>query len=135
MTLAGLPPTTLYAGTSFVTTELAAITAPSPMVTPPRIVALSPIYTLLHTIAVRPFQHTNLSEPHCIRTLHERVSHPIRVEGSPFILPESVQPAEREAYIHDPAGSINQAFKYVVVHNSIFLKISSAIILIPSSLG
>ena len=46
MTLAGLPPTTLYAGTSLVTTEFAAITAPSPMVTPPSIVALSPIHTL-----------------------------------------------------------------------------------------
>ena len=44
-TFAGLPATTLYAGTSLVTTLLAAITAPSPMVTFGKIVALSPIHT------------------------------------------------------------------------------------------
>lgn len=38
---AGLPATTQYAGTFLVTTALAAITAPSPIVTPGKIVALS----------------------------------------------------------------------------------------------
>ena len=43
---AGLPAAIVYAGTSFVTTALAAMMAPSPIVTPGRIVALSPIHTL-----------------------------------------------------------------------------------------
>jgi len=34
ITLAGTPPTIAYGGTSFVTTAPAAITAPSPIVTP-----------------------------------------------------------------------------------------------------
>ena len=45
MILAGFPTTTEYGGTSFVTTALAPITDPSPMLTPGRIVALSPIHT------------------------------------------------------------------------------------------
>lgn len=41
--LAGVPPTKVLAGTSFVTTEPAAITAPSPTVTPGQIVQWPPI--------------------------------------------------------------------------------------------
>ena len=44
--LAGLPPTILKASTSRVTTEPAATTAPSPIVTPLSIMALEPIHTL-----------------------------------------------------------------------------------------
>ena len=43
ITLAGTPPTSVFGSTSFVTTAPAATTAPSPMVTPPIIVALAPI--------------------------------------------------------------------------------------------
>ena len=50
MILAGLPATTENGGTSLETTVFAAMTAPSPMVTPGRIVALSPIHTLLPII-------------------------------------------------------------------------------------
>ena len=45
MTRAGTPPTIAYGGTSRVTTEPAETTAPCPMVTPERIVALAPIQT------------------------------------------------------------------------------------------
>lgn len=50
MILAGEPTTTENGGMSFVTTLFAAIIAPSPIVTPARIVALSPILTLLPMI-------------------------------------------------------------------------------------
>ncbi len=40
---AGMPPTTVYGATFFVTTEFAPTTAPSPMVTPGRITAPVPI--------------------------------------------------------------------------------------------
>lgn len=55
MTFPGLPATTLNGGTSLVITELAAITAPSPIVTPERMVALSPIQTL-SPIDIGPFE-------------------------------------------------------------------------------
>ena len=42
---AGLPPTMVFGGTSFVTIAPAAITAFSPTVTPCKIVALIPIHT------------------------------------------------------------------------------------------
>ncbi len=45
ITLAGTPPTMVFGSTSFVTTAPAATTAPSPMVTPARTVALAPIQT------------------------------------------------------------------------------------------
>jgi hypothetical protein len=44
-TRAGFPATTVYAGTSLVTTEFAAMTAASPIVTPLRITARSPTHT------------------------------------------------------------------------------------------
>lgn len=44
---AGTPATTVRGGTSLVTTAPAATTAPSPIVTPPRIVACEPIHTRL----------------------------------------------------------------------------------------
>lgn len=44
MTRAGMPPTTVFAGTSFVTTAPAAITAPAPTVTPPRTVTPAPTH-------------------------------------------------------------------------------------------
>ena len=47
ISFAGTPPTTVLASTSFVTTAPAATTAPSPMVTPGRTVALAPIHTFL----------------------------------------------------------------------------------------
>ena len=53
MIFAGLPTAMQYAGTSFVTTAFAAITAPSPIVTPGNIVALSPIQTLSPTLGSR----------------------------------------------------------------------------------
>ena len=43
ITLAGLPNTTVLAGTSFVTTDPAPTNAPSPMVNPGRIVAFEPM--------------------------------------------------------------------------------------------
>lgn len=43
--LAGLPPTTAQSGTSFVTTEPAPTTTPSPMVMPGTIVTLAPNHT------------------------------------------------------------------------------------------
>lgn len=46
-TFAGTPATTVFGGTSFVTTAPAATTAPSPTVTPGRIVECDPIQTLL----------------------------------------------------------------------------------------
>src|SRR5699024_2134506 len=49
-TFAGEPITMLRAGTSLVTTEAAATTASSPMVTPGSTVTLAPIHTLLPTI-------------------------------------------------------------------------------------
>ena len=45
--LAGTPPTTVSAVTSFVTTAPAATTALSPMVTPCKIVTFEPIQTFL----------------------------------------------------------------------------------------
>lgn len=48
--LAGTPPTTVFASTSFVTTAPAAMTALSPMVTPERIVELEPTHTFLPTV-------------------------------------------------------------------------------------
>mgnify|MGYP006880569590 CR=1 FL=1 len=45
MNLAGTPPTTVLAGTSFVTTAPAAMMALSPMVTPYRMVLLEPTHT------------------------------------------------------------------------------------------
>lgn len=45
MNFAGTPPTTVFSGTSFVTTAPAAMTALSPMVTPCSIVALEPTHT------------------------------------------------------------------------------------------
>lgn len=45
MTFPGLPATTLNGGTSLVITEFAAITELLPIVTPERIVTLSPIQT------------------------------------------------------------------------------------------
>ena len=47
MTLAGTPATTTFAGTFFVTTAAAAITALSPIVTPGSTVAFAPIQTFL----------------------------------------------------------------------------------------
>lgn len=47
MILAGIPAATVYGGISLVTTELAPIMAPSPIVTFARIVTLSPIHTFL----------------------------------------------------------------------------------------
>ena len=47
MILAGIPPTTAYGGTSFVTTAPAATIEPSPSVTPLVITAPEPIQTLL----------------------------------------------------------------------------------------
>ena len=44
--LAGLPPTSVRGGTSLVTVELAAMTAPSPMVTPGMIVHPEHSHTL-----------------------------------------------------------------------------------------
>ena len=44
MCLAGMPPTTVFAGTSLETTAPAATTAFSPMVTPGSIVAPAPIH-------------------------------------------------------------------------------------------
>ena len=46
MCLAGIPPTTVLGGTSVVTTEPAATTEFSPMVTPGNIVAAAPIQAL-----------------------------------------------------------------------------------------
>ena len=43
--LAGTPPTMVFGSTSLVTTAPAAMMAPSPTVTPERIVALDPIQT------------------------------------------------------------------------------------------
>ncbi|MBP1870229.1 hypothetical protein J2Z25_003692 [Clostridium tertium] len=48
--LAGFPPTILYESTFFVTTQLAAIIAPSPILTPVIIVTFCPIQTSFHTI-------------------------------------------------------------------------------------
>ena len=45
MSRAGIPPTTVFAATSFVTTAPAATTALSPTVTPERIVAFDPTQT------------------------------------------------------------------------------------------
>lgn len=45
MNLAGTPPSTVLAGTSFVTTAPAAMMALSPMVTPYRMVLLDPTHT------------------------------------------------------------------------------------------
>ena len=45
MILAGYPPTTVSAGTSFVTTEPPAITALSPICTPGIMLAHAPIHT------------------------------------------------------------------------------------------
>ena len=47
MIRAGLPATIVHGGTSFVTTEPAPTTAPSPIVTPFKIIQLKPIQTLL----------------------------------------------------------------------------------------
>lgn len=55
MVFAGFPTATPKAGTSLVTTALAPIIAPSPMVTPPRIDAFSPIHTLF-SIITGPFE-------------------------------------------------------------------------------
>jgi len=46
MTRAGFPPTRVFGGTSLVTTEPAAITEFSPIVTPPMMVAPAAIHTL-----------------------------------------------------------------------------------------
>lgn len=51
VTFAGTPPTTAFSGTFFETAAPAAITAPSPMVTPGSIVAFEPIQTL-HPILI-----------------------------------------------------------------------------------
>ena len=56
---AGTPATTEYAGTFLLTTLLAATTAPSPIVTPGSIVALSPIQTFF-PIVTGPFVTTGL---------------------------------------------------------------------------
>lgn len=61
ITFAGIPPTIAYAGTSFVTTALAAITAPLPICTFGKIVALSPIQTLSSMIT-GPCETTSLNE-------------------------------------------------------------------------
>ena len=47
ISLAGTPPTIVFGSTSFVTTAPAATTAPSPIVTPARTVALAPLHTFL----------------------------------------------------------------------------------------
>lgn len=47
ITLAGTPPTMVFGATSFVTTAPAATTAPSPIFTPARTVALAHIQTFL----------------------------------------------------------------------------------------
>jgi len=60
MILAGLPATMALDGTSLVSTEFAPTIAPSPIVTPGRIVALSPIHTLLF-ITTGPFEKRGLS--------------------------------------------------------------------------
>lgn len=52
--LAGVPPTKVLAGTSLVTTEPAAITAPSPMVTLGQIVQWPPIQTSLPILTGLP---------------------------------------------------------------------------------
>ena len=46
---AGIPPTTVYGGTSFVTTEPAATTAPSPILIPCKMTEFGPIQALLPT--------------------------------------------------------------------------------------
>lgn len=61
MILAGLPQATQYGGMSFVTTELAPIMLPSPMVTPGRTVTFSPSQTFLH-ILIGPFEINGLAK-------------------------------------------------------------------------
>src|SRR5690625_8023817 len=51
---AGLPPTTVYGSTSFVTTDSAAMIAPSPMLTPGKIVTSLPVQTSF-PMTVSPF--------------------------------------------------------------------------------
>ena len=50
MTLAGLPPARVNGGTSLVTTELAAIMAPSPIVTPAMMVEPVPTHAPFFTM-------------------------------------------------------------------------------------
>ena len=56
MTTAGQPAATENGGISLVTTELAPMIAPSPILTPERMVALSPIHTLSE-ITMGPFEN------------------------------------------------------------------------------
>ena len=56
ITLAGLPPTIAFAGTSFVTTAPPATTAFSPIVTPGIIEAPAPIHAFLPILTVRHFR-------------------------------------------------------------------------------
>jgi hypothetical protein len=59
MTRAGFPPTRLFGGTSFVTTEPAATTEFSPTVTPPMIVAPVAIQTFAMVLQARDKPRSN----------------------------------------------------------------------------